>query len=53
MGRCVGCSWKREVVGKVGEGMGKERVEYGCDVVVGGGMKVDGNGVCGGKFEYY
>lgn len=50
---CVGSSWDRQAARKLGRAMGKDCAHHGISTILGPGMNIKRNVLCGRNFEYY
>ena len=53
VGSTLAATWNTALVEEVGKAIGNETREYNCDVILGPGVNIHRNPLCGRNFEYY
>ena len=52
-GTAMACSWDQELILKLGRHFGAEMIQKGSDVLLGPGMNIHRDPLCGRNFEYF
>jgi beta-glucosidase len=53
VGTAMAATWNTDLVTEAGKAFGNEILEYGCDIILGPGLNLHRNPLCGRNFEYY
>ncbi len=52
-GTALACTWNEDLTQKLYEKVGEEMIHYNTDVLLGAGLNIHRNPLCGRNFEYY